>query len=300
MSVAVVGPGAIGGLLAAELAAAGEQVTMCSRSPLERLVVERPAGVTELSTGPGLQSVTDPAAAGRADWILVALKTQDSAAAAPWLERLVDPGSVVVAAQNGIEHERRLGPFTGPAELLPALVYAAVERVEPGRLRHRTGERVVVPEGEAGRRFRDLLGATALAVEPVADFHTEAWRKLLGNLAGNSLTALTGGRAEIFAEPRMRELARGVLREGVAVGRAEGAALGEQDVQATLAFYDALPAGAGSSMLYDRLAGRPLEFDALTGALVRAAERHGIEVPLNEAILALLEGLDATLRAEAP
>lgn len=259
-----------------------------------------PRRVTELSTGPGLLSVTDPATVDRADWILVALKTQDSPAAAPWLERLAAPGSVVVAAQNGIEHERRLGQFTGPAELLPALVYAAVERAGPGRLHHRTGERVVVPEGEAGGRFRDLLDPTALDVEPVADFHTEAWRKLLGNLAGNSLTALTGGRAEIFTEPRTRELARGVLVEGVAVGRAEGAALEEQDVQTTLAFYDALPADAGSSMLYDRLAGRPLEFDALTGALVRAAERHGIEVPLNEAILALLEGLDATLRAEAP
>ena len=60
----------------------------------------------------------------------------------------------------------------------------------------------------------------------------------------------------------------------------------------TLAFYDALPPDTGSSMLFDRLAGRPLEHQGLTGAVVRAADRHGIDVPLNRAILALLEGLD--------
>ncbi len=300
MSVAVIGAGAIGGLLAAELAGAGEPVTLCSRSPLERLVVERPGGVSELALGDGLASVTDPAAVTPVDWVVVALKTQDSPAAGPWLERLAEPGSVVVAAQNGIEHEQRVGPLCGPAELLPALVYAAVERVGPGRLLHRTGRRVVVTEGEAGERFRELLGPSVLEVEPVADFHTEAWRKLLGNLAGNSLTALTGGRAALVRSGRLRSLALSLLREGVAVGRAEGAALDDGDVERTLAFYDALPDDAGSSMLYDRLAGRPLEFDALTGALVRAARHHGIEVPLNGAMLALLEGLDASLRAEAP
>ena len=84
----------------------------------------------------------------------------------------------------------------------------------------------------------------------------------------------------------------GLLREGVAVGRAEGAALSDEDVARTLAFYDALPPETGSSMLFDRLAGRPLEHQGLTGAVVRAAERHGLDVPLNRAILALLEGLD--------
>ena len=73
---------------------------------------------------------------------------------------------------------------------------------------------------------------------------------------------------------------------------AEGARLGDEAVEQTLAFYDALPADTGSSMLFDRLAGRPLEHQALTGAVVRAADRHGIDVPLNRAILALLEGLD--------
>ena len=70
-------------------------------------------------------------------------------------------------------------------------------------------------------------------------------------------------------------------------------------MERTLAFYDALPPDTGSSMLFDRLAGRPLEHQGLTGAVVRAADRHGLEVPLNRAILALLEGLDAAGRASS-
>ena len=95
--------------------------------------------------------------------------------------------------------------------------------------------------------------------------------------------------------PSVRALTRGLLDEAIEAGRAEGALLEREDADRTLAFYDALPRDGGTSMLYDRLAGRRLEHDLLTGAVVRAAERHGIEVPLNRAILALLEGLDFTL-----
>ena len=279
--IAVVGAGAIGGLLAAELIAAGREVTLCARRPLARLRVERASTPLDVP----VRVVTVPGDAAPARWVLVALKAQDSAGAAPWLDALRGPDTVVVGVQNGVEHRENLGD-----DIVPALAYTAVERVSDGVLRHSSGHRLIVPASAPD--LAALFADTTLDVELSEDFLTASWRKLLANLAGNPITALTLARASVLRRDGLRALAAGLLREGVAVGRAEGAALVDDDVERTLAFYAALPPDTGSSMLFDRLAGRPLEHQGLTGAVVRAADRHGIDVPLNRAILALLEGLD--------
>jgi 2-dehydropantoate 2-reductase len=272
--VAVVGAGAIGVLLAAELTAAGEDVVVCARRPFDRLVVE---GRHDLPA----RVITEPS--GSADWVLVTMKAHDSPAAAPWARAL---GGQVVAVQNGIEHRANLGE-----DALPAVITAATERVADGRVLHRMGHQLVVPRGEAGDGFAGLFADTIFDVELTADFTTAAWLKLLRNVSGNALTALTGRRMEVFREPAIRELALQVLREAADVGRAEGARIDDDEPEQVLAGFDAMPPDSGSSMLYDRLAGRPLEYDALTGAVVRAASRHGVDVPLNRALLALLSTL---------
>ncbi len=172
--------------------------------------------------------------------------------------------------------------------MLPTVVYASAERVAPGHVRHHTGQRIIVPAGPVGAAFARLFEGSTLAVDPVDDFTTA----LFGNIAVNPITTLTTRRIGIMRDPEIRNFAGGLLTEAVAVGRAAGADLRFSDVEETLDFYAAYNPSGGSSMLYDRLAGRPLEHEHLTGALVRAAARHGIEVPLNRAVLALLRGLD--------
>ena len=128
MSVAVVGVGAIGGLVAAELMAAGAEVTLCTRSPLDQLVVDRGERPRDFA----VRTVTDPAAAAPVRFVVVALKAQDSAHAAPWLARLVGPDTTIVVIQNGVEHEARLASHA----VVPAIINTAVERLAPGRLKH--------------------------------------------------------------------------------------------------------------------------------------------------------------------
>jgi 2-dehydropantoate 2-reductase len=306
-SVAVVGAGAIGGLLAAELHVAGHRVTLCARRPLDRLVVEREGEVRDLpvvsvreARAGALAVATTPADVRPVPWAIVALKGQDSPAAGAWLSALVDSATVVIAVQNGVEHRERIGPQAHGAVVLPALANTAVERVAPGHLVHRAGDLLTVPDESPAERFARLLCASALRVQIESDFISAAWRKLLSNLAANPLTTLTNRRMHVFADPLIRELALGLLREAVVIGRAEGARLGDDEPERTLAAYAQLPTDSGSSMLYDRLAGRPLEYDALTGAVVRAALRNGVRAPLNQALLALLAGLDAAARPRSP
>jgi 2-dehydropantoate 2-reductase len=286
--IVVVGAGAVGGLLAAELVATGHELTLCTRRPLERIVVQR----AECPLDVAVRSVTAPEELAPADWVFVALKGPDTPGAAPWLRAAVGPETVVVDVQKGVEHRLHLEPHAQGAPVLPALAYTGVERVEPGVLRHFAGNRLIVPAGAIGDRFQPLFAGTALGVELEPDFLTASWRKLLTNIPSNPITALTLGRMAVLDVPSVRALTQGLLSEAVEVGRAEGAKLDGEDVARTMAFYDALPRDGGTSMLYDRLAGRRLEHDLLTGAVVRAAERHGIDVPLNQTILALLEGLE--------
>ncbi|MQA08022.1 MAG: 2-dehydropantoate 2-reductase [Pseudonocardiaceae bacterium] len=285
--VAVVGGGAIGGFTAAQLSSAGWPVTVCVRTPFDQLVLDTPNGRVHAD----VEISADPATQQLADWVLVTTKAQDTAGAAAWLARLTGPNTVVVLLQNGVDHAERVAGLVDAGTVLPALVYAPVERVAPGHMVWHAAGRFVVPTGQQATRFSELFAGTDVEVDVTDDFRTAAWRKLLSNIAANPLTALTLRRMDMMREPDVRALATTLMREAVAVARADGADVDDQDVQRIFTMWDSFDPGGGSSMLYDRLAGRPLEHEYLTGAVVAYAERHGVDVPLNRAMLTLLRAL---------
>src|SRR6201999_2407645 len=176
MSVAVVGAGAIGVLVAAELQAAGEDVVVGGRRPFDRLVVE---GWHDLP------ATVIPEPAGEVDCLIVTMKAYDSPAGREWAAVM---GGQVVAVQNGIEHRVNLGE-----DAVPAVITAATERVGEGRVIHRFGHNLVVPAGAAGEGVADLFADTIFDVDLTEDFTTAAWQKLLRNAVANPITALTGG-----------------------------------------------------------------------------------------------------------
>ena len=276
--IGIVGVGAIGGLLAAELIAAGHDVVLCGRSPLTRLVVDRRERPRDFD----VNVHTDPFHTGPVDYALVTLKGHDNAAANPWLDRF--DARVVVVVQNGVEHEQGIG-----REVVPGIINTAVERTGPGRLVHRAGNQLTL--GPGGEAFAPLLEGSALTVRIDPDFRTAAWRKLLSNLGANPLTALAQRRSDVFREPAVRKFVLDLLAEAVTIGRAEGARLNDDDPAATLTGYGALADDVGTSMLHDREAGRRLEIEPLVGAVLRAADRHGLPAPRAETLYALLKAI---------
>jgi len=287
--VAVLGAGAIGTLLAEAAYEAGHRVTLCVRRAPDVLTVERDGRHRRLR----LPAITTPSmVSAPVDWLLLAVRAHDTPRTLTWIRRLTGFSTRVVVLQNGVDHHERVGPLLAMGELLPALVYLSAERLGPGHVRHRWGRRIVVPAGEAGAALAELLAGTEVEVACEKDFTTAAWRKLLIGLAAGPLTALTLRRVGVLHHPDVRELARGMLTEAVTVGRAEGARLAADDVEQTLDFFTAMHPHGGTPMLRDRLAGRAVEHDLLPGAVVRAADRHGIPVPLNRTVLTLLRALD--------
>jgi len=131
------------------------------------------------------------------------------------------------------------------------------------------------------------------------EFATLAWRKLLINAVANPITALTMQRQAVLRRPDVEELCRAILEEAVAAARADGVRLADDEVARTLATLRTFSGEFGTSMYFDRLAGRSLEVEALTGAIVAVAERHGVAAPLNRALLALLRAVDGAAAASA-
>ena len=290
-SVAIVGMGGIGGVVAGCLRDADRvDVIGCGKVPLDHLVVERPEGTVDVP----LRTLADPASAHVVDWVLLATKAHQTASTAPWLARLCGPGTRVATLQNGIAHAQRVAPFAGPARVVPAIVYYNGERLAPDRvrLRHAGQYDLAVADDADGRDFAALLEGTPLRVMLAADVGTLFWRKLLLNVVANPLTALTLRRQEVLRRDDMQQLGLALLREAVAVARADGAQLADDEPERALATLLTYPPDAGTSMYFDRLAGRSFEVDALTGAVVDAGERLGVPTPLNRAMLTLLHALE--------
>jgi 2-dehydropantoate 2-reductase len=286
-TIGVVGLGSIGGVVAGCLRAADRHdVVACVRRPIERLTVERPEGAIEVP----IRALTDPAEARPLDWVLLCTKSQDTPSSAPWLQKLCGPTTRVAVLQNGIRHADRLMPLAGKATIVPTIVYYNGERLAQDRVRfRRVGDHeFAVSDDPEGRAFAELLQGTSMRVLRSSNFNTLAWRKLLINSVANPVTALTLQRQAVFRREDVKALCLALLDEAAAVGRAEGAQLAADEptrIMATLLTY---PADAGTSMYFDRLAGRPFEVEALTGAIVAAGERHHLQTPLNRVLLTLL------------
>ncbi len=296
LSVAVVGLGGIGGGAAGSLAAAGlHDIMACTRQPIARFTLERAEGTVEAP----LRVLTDPAQAKPVDWVLVCTKTHQTAAAGPWLARLCTPATRVAVLQNGIDHVARVATLAGGATIVPVLVYYNGERLAPDRvrIRHAGSFDAVVADDDPGRAFVDLFEGTPLRIIRSADFATLAWRKLLINAVANPITALTLQRQVVLRRPDVQELCRGILNEAVAAARAEGVKLAEDETARTIATLENFSGELGTSMYFDRLAGRRVEVEALTGAIVAAGDRHGMAMPLNRALLTLLRAINDAISA---
>ena len=282
-TIAIIGPGAIGGILAAWLAQDPDHdVTVCARTPFDRLEVETPA--RSITATPRV--VTDPADAEPADWVLVATKAYDAESAARWFPAVRRESTPVVILQNGVEHVERFAPFVAVEHLVPAVIDCPAERTAPGRMRQRGPSWIVVPDTNLGRAFVPLFARTNFDVS-TGDFRTRAWAKLCINAPGAISAILLKPTGVIQVDP-IAELTRGIVRECVAVGRAEGATLEDGIVEAVVDGARRAPPDSLNSLIADRMAGRPMEIDARNGAVVRYGRKHGIPTPLNEMAVALL------------
>jgi 2-dehydropantoate 2-reductase len=284
LTIALIGPGAIGTTIAAALHEVDRAPLLCGRTAHSQLTLRHDEGEIVVP-GPVL---TEPTSIQQpVDLVFVAVKTTQVAESAGWLAALCDEKTVVCALQNGVEQKAQLAPLVNGATVLPSVVWFPAQREPDSSVWLRAKPRLTLPDVPQAQRVVEALSGTRCAVDLSADFLSIAWRKLLQNAAAG-LMVLANRRAGMFSRDDITDLALAYLRECLAVARAEGAVLKDDVPQEIVGNFQRAPADLGTSILADRQANRPLEWDIRNGVIQRLGHAHGIAVPVSDVLVPLL------------
>jgi 2-dehydropantoate 2-reductase len=319
---AILGAGAIGAYVGASLARGGADVTLIARGDHLRAMQER--GVRVLSARGDFEAhppaTDDLDAVGDADVVFVGLKAHSLPELAPALGDALKPNAALIAAQNGLPwwyFQGEPGPFRDevlesvdpggtitrsiPLEaVIGCVIYCSTEIVEPGVIRHIEGTRFAIgepnsSESERCRRISRSFVAGGLRCPVERRIRDHIWLKLIGNAAFNPVTALTGATlGELATMPEMVELLRAMLTECAAVAEQLG-------VEMPVSLERRLEAGLAvgehkTSMLQDLEAGKPIELECMTGAVLELAAKLGVPTPHTSTIYACTKLLDSLRR----
>ena len=286
-SVAVLGPGGVGGLLAALIARAGHRVICLAGDETARALRTEGIRVRSDRFGDFTAAVeADTELREPVDACLISVKHTALDAALERVRPEVLGDGLLVPFLNGVEHPATLRDRYGAARVAPAVIRVESTRTAPGVIEHGSPFAEIDLTGESVPRGRlDALAGVLAAVGPTVrvldDEAATLWAKM-SFLAPFALLTTRYGVPLGEVRTRHREELTALVAETAAVSRACGA---PADPTVALARYDAFPPDTKSSMQRDAEAGRPLELDAIGGALLRAADRHGVAVPVTRALV---------------
>jgi len=306
-SIAVLGAGAVGGFFGAMLARAGHPVTLIARQAHAQ-AIERDG--LRLQMGGRIEAIrvparTDIAAVRGADLVLFCVKSTNTELAAREMAPHLADDALVLSLQNGVENAATIARHVRQA-VVPAVVYVATAMPEPGLVAHHgRGDLVIGPidaraaqDAALTQRLQALVDLFASAQVPVrisADVMAELWSKLMVNCAYNAISGIAqAAYGKLAALGEVRELQETVVREVVALARAEGVNLPlEPALEAMRKIAGAMPAQL-SSTAQDMARGKPSEIDHLNGFVARRGAALGVATPANQALYALVRLIEST------
>lgn len=299
MRIVVMGAGGVGGYFGARLAQAGHDVAFVARG--RHLAAMRERGLAVKSANGDVRIAQpkvaeDPSALGPADVVLFAVKLWDTERAAEAVRPLVAAGGVIVPFQNGVESIQRIGAVVGAPHVMGGVAYIAATIAEPGVIaqtgtmaRLRFGAVLPTQQSAAEALLAACKGA-GIEAELSADIRRALWEKFAFLAAFSGMTSVSRQPLGVVrGDPDSRASLEAAIREGWALGRAQGVALADDFVAAQMKFADNLPAEMKSSMQNDLAAGNRLEAPWLCGAVARMAATAGTPAPVNATLYAALK-----------
>ncbi|MCW5752618.1 MAG: ketopantoate reductase family protein [Alphaproteobacteria bacterium] len=299
MRIAVFGVGGVGGYFGARLAASGADVVFIARgahlAAMQSRGLRLESGFGDLTLAPVTAS-DDPAAIGPVDVVHFTVKLYDVESAAARLRPMLKPDTAVIAFQNGIDAEERIGRAIPAAHVVGGVAYISATIAEPGLIRHLNKVHKLAfgeMDGRTSPRLEALLAACRKAgfdAELTADIRRALWEKFVF-LA--PMAAATGATRQpigpILADPDLRRLFSDLIAEAIAVARTQGLELAPDMLERTIRTAASLPGTMKASLAHDLEKGARLEIEGLSGTLVRLGEAAGIAVPTHRALYAALK-----------
>lgn len=295
MRIAVMGAGGVDRCLGARLA--GADVTLVARREHLQAMQRRGLRLNQANghlTVP-VNATDDPAKVGPVDLVLLAVKTYQIAEAADSMEPLVGPKTQIVTLQNGVDSASILLEKFGLDRVLPGTSYTISSIESPGVIRQQSKTMRIAFGREDGQITPEAKGALdcltpAIDAELSTDVASVLWSKFLLTAPGNAINATSRFPiTRLIQTDEGRDLLIGAMEEVAAVGVAAGVNIDPDAIQKGLSFMESLPQDQRMSMLTDIEAGRPLELEAQSGAVVRIGRRVGVPTPINDSLYALLQ-----------
>lgn len=308
MRIAIFGSGGVGGYFGGRLAQAGVDVSFVARGAHLAAMRERGLAVSSIAGDfaiSPLQATDDPASIGPVDAVLLAVKAWQIREAAESMRPLIGGATAVIPLENGVEAPDELAAVLGPGHAMGGLCRILAYRTGPGEIKHAAIDPAIEfgeLDGRASSRAESLRlvfeKAKGMKATIPPDIRVAMWSKFLFIAPVSGLGAVTRAPIGVTRSmPETRRLLVEALEEIVMLAGAVGVALPSDAVSRTLAFTDSIPADGTSSMQRDMMEGRPSELEAQVGAVVRLAERAGIEVPVHRFLLAALLPQERKARA---
>lgn len=303
MKILIMGAGGVGAYYGAKLQQAGEDVTLCARGDNLRALREKGLNVKSFlgDFHANVRATGDPKEFAPFDLILFAVKSYDTESAAQQIKGCLAPDGILMTIQNGVENEEVLCRFFPRECVMGGNSRIGADMVAPGKLNHTAlgviefGELDgrITPRAE---RLKELFERAKIHGELTADLKTIRWYKLMGNNSTNSVSALTHTTlGQMLEDAEGYNLVHTLMLETLTVGRAEGAKVVDERADLQLQQIKKINAHAiKTSTLQDLEKGKPLEYEAISGAVVRAARRHNMRVPATETVYTLLKLLEST------
>lgn len=302
MKVAILGSGAVGGYFGAKLARSGQDVAFVARGA--HLDAIRTHGLHVRSEKLGDFTVraaaeSDTSMIGPVDVVIVAVKAYDNPTALPMLPPLIGPDTVVLTLQNGVDSVDDVAAVVGERHALGGTTYVATALEGPGLIVQTGVHRSIIFGEVFGDRSHvsprvqavaDVLAASDIQSRPVADARAPIWDKFVYLVPFSGFTgAARLPIGQIWAFPHVREMFYAAAREVAAVAAAEGVTLSSDRFETLREYMGSLPAATRSSLLIDLEHGKRIEVEALQGAAVRRAGRHGVPTPIVSTLYAVLK-----------
>jgi 2-dehydropantoate 2-reductase len=299
--IGVVGPGALGCLIAGLLALAGHDVRLLGRRAAQADILSRDGLLVERD-GETRRAVvragTDAASLGPVDLAIVLVKATDTVAAASSLPALLGPDAPALSLQNGLGNVDALTGVLGTGRVLGGVSSQGATLLNVGHIRHAGFGPTALAEAVGGLTARAatiaaLLDSAGLPTRAHPDAQPLIWGKLVANAAINPLGALLRCQnGETVDRQDARVLFHGLAREAGAVASALGVTLPFDDPAAHAESIARVTYGNRNSMLQDVEAGRRTEIDAINGAVARLGAAHGVPTPINETVAGLVRALE--------
>ena len=307
MRIAVMGAGAVGAYFGAKLAVAGHDVAFIARG--KHLAAMRRDGLMVISPG-GDQHIrnarfaADSEEVGKVDLILFCVKSYDTISAAELLEPMIADNTMILSLQNGVDNAEKIAQLWGETRTLPGVVYIAAQIKAPAVVTHSAGGRIIFGQIDGAisapaNLVERTLSAAAISNELSTNIQKVQWSKLLWNAPFCAISCLVRAnmRKIVESEPLV-QLALECMAEVKAAALTRGIELPSALFDETISFSRGL-GGFKPSMLQDLEAGKPLEYEAFNGTVVKLLRPTGKAAPVNQSFYAVLGYLDRKIREEA-